>query len=251
MTTRKCSGAIILAILPLALPSWGGLSIDRSRLIYNEEEKSVSIGVINNNSLSPYLAQAWLENENEEKISSPLVTLPPLQRVEPEGKTRVRLQALADIHQLPSDRESVFYFNLREIPARSDKPNALTLAVQSRLKVFYRPKALKVPLTASSVPGAETLTLTRESGRFVVHNPTPYHFTFVDVIRRPDTTLIANFDPVMVSPKSSQTLLAQAQLAGDSPALVFVNDYGSQMMLPFICHTNACQAGQAEKIPHS
>ncbi|MCU6154331.1 fimbria/pilus periplasmic chaperone [Enterobacter hormaechei] len=42
------------------------------------------------------------------------------------------------------NRESVFYFNLREIPPKNSRPNMLTLAMQTRRKVFFRPVALKV-----------------------------------------------------------------------------------------------------------
>ncbi|EKS6645495.1 fimbria/pilus periplasmic chaperone [Enterobacter hormaechei] len=37
------------------------------------------------------------------------------------------------------NRESVFYFNLREIPPKNSKPNMLTLAMQTRLRCFSDP----------------------------------------------------------------------------------------------------------------
>ncbi|MCP6536332.1 fimbria/pilus periplasmic chaperone, partial [Klebsiella pneumoniae] len=85
-----------------------------------------------------YLAQGWMEDGNEKKLTGLLMVLPPVQRVEAGGKTMIRIQALPDVSALPKDRESVFYFNLREIPPKSNKKNVLTLAMQSRLKVFYR-----------------------------------------------------------------------------------------------------------------
>ncbi len=50
------------------------------------------------------------------------------------------------INALPQDRESLFYLNVREIPPKPDKPNVLQLAMQSRIKLFYRPAAI-VPET--------------------------------------------------------------------------------------------------------
>lgn len=79
------------------------------------------------------------------------MVLPPVQRIEPASKTMVRIQALPDTAQLPKDRESVFYFNLREIPPKSEKPNVLMLAMQTRLKVFYRPKGIIVDEMADVV----------------------------------------------------------------------------------------------------
>ena len=42
------------------------LSVERSRVIFNEGEKSVGLSVKNNNTQDPYLAQGWRENEKEE-----------------------------------------------------------------------------------------------------------------------------------------------------------------------------------------
>ena len=99
------------------------LSVERSRVIFNEGEKSVGLSVKNNNTQDPYLAQGWMENEKEEKINGPLMILPPVQRIEPDGRTMIRVQQVAETPSLPTDRESVFWLNLREIPPKSDKPN--------------------------------------------------------------------------------------------------------------------------------
>jgi len=42
--------------------------------------------------------------------------LPPLQRVDPGEKSQIKLQQLAAAANLPQDRETLFYFNLRAIP---------------------------------------------------------------------------------------------------------------------------------------
>ncbi|MEX6226452.1 fimbria/pilus periplasmic chaperone [Providencia hangzhouensis] len=36
------------------------------------------------------------------------------------------------INELPQDRESLFYFNLREVPPKSDKDNVLQIALQTQ-----------------------------------------------------------------------------------------------------------------------
>ncbi|MDN8683057.1 fimbria/pilus periplasmic chaperone, partial [Staphylococcus aureus] len=79
--------------------------------------------------------QGWMEDVNGQKVESPLIVLPPIQRIEPGDKSQIKIQALPDIAKLPQDRESVFYFNLREIPPRSDKPNVLQIALQTRIKL--------------------------------------------------------------------------------------------------------------------
>ncbi|EHS97500.1 TPA: fimbria/pilus periplasmic chaperone [Klebsiella oxytoca] len=220
------------------------LSVERSRVIFNEGEKSVGLSVKNNNTQDPYLAQGWMENEKEEKINGPLMILPPVQRIEPDGRTMIRVQQVAETPSLPTDRESVFWLNLREIPPKSDKPNVLTLAMQTRMKVFWRPKALKVDPLLDVVPGAETLTLTRKGDRYEVENPTPYHFSFVEARGSLHGKALDDFEPVMVSPKGKAQLPLSASRMGTTPTLMFINDYGSARLLPFTCTGIACRAGK-------
>ncbi|HBP4333405.1 TPA: fimbria/pilus periplasmic chaperone, partial [Escherichia coli] len=94
----------------------------RTRAVFDGSEKSMTLDISNDNKQLPYLAQAWIENENQEKIiTGPVIATPPVQRLEPGAKSMVRLSTTPDISKLPQDRESLFYFNLREIPPRSEK----------------------------------------------------------------------------------------------------------------------------------
>lgn len=52
------------------------IALDRTRVIFNGAEKSISLNVSNQNKDLPYLAQGWMENENGERIESPLIVLP-------------------------------------------------------------------------------------------------------------------------------------------------------------------------------
>lgn len=232
---------VTLIIFANTFSANAALTVDRSRLVFNEKDKSVSINVSNRNMQDPYLAQGWMEDEKETKLTGPLLVLPPVQRVEAGSKTLVRIQALPDISKLPKDRESVFWFNLREIPPKSTKPNVLMLAMQTRLKVFWRPDSLKVDPMADTVPGTESLTLTKQGGSLVVTNPTPYHFSFVELRSSLTGKGVEGFEPAMVAPKSSLSL--EHTISTTTPVLMFVNDYGSQRLLPFSCSGNTCKAG--------
>lgn len=247
----SCIFKLLLSIA-LVLNSWkatGALTVDRSRLIFNEGDKSVSINVTNRSEQDPYLAQGWMEDEKENKLSGPLMVLPPVQRVEAGGKTLVRIQALPDISILPKDKESVFYFNLREIPPKSSKKNVLTLAMQTRLKVFWRPASLKVDPMADSVPGVDSLTLTRVGNQYQVNNPTPYYLSFVELRRNLSAEGLDKFEPVMVSPGGRVTLAPPVSDIGSTPVLMFVNDYGSQRLLQFTCTGSICKASKPVRVP--
>ncbi|MGA4650077.1 fimbria/pilus periplasmic chaperone [Citrobacter portucalensis] len=244
MKNVYCRVLTVLLVTNACSTAQAALTVDRSRLVMNEEDKSISISVTNRNERDPYLAQGWIEDEKEQKLSGPLLVLPPVQRVEAGGKTQVRIQPLREISNLPKDRESVFYFNLREIPPKSDKANVLMLAMQTRLKVFWRPKTLKVDPMADIVPGTASLTLTKQGSQYVVNNPTPYHFSFVEVRPTVSAKGLLDFEPVMVEPKGSATLKPAISVLGATPVLMFVNDYGSQRLLTFNCSGSTCTAGK-------
>jgi len=57
----------------------------------------------------------------------------------------VRITKTPVAERLPKDRESVFYFNLREIPPKSTKTNVMQLALPTQIKIFYLPEAIVAP----------------------------------------------------------------------------------------------------------
>ncbi|HBE7741848.1 TPA: fimbria/pilus periplasmic chaperone [Escherichia coli] len=229
--------ALILTILIscYAMVSQAALTVDHSRLILNEGEKAVSITVQNQNIHAPYLAQAWLEDVSGRKVSQPLVALPPIQRIEAGSKTSVRVQDINSHSQLPSDRESVFYFNLREVPPKNEKKNSLQLALQTRLKVFYRPQNLKIGTEARTVPGIEKLSIRKEGRKLRLTNPTPYFITVVSARKTLSDRNIEKFEPLLVPPVETVTVNWNEDAFRDTAVLSVLNDYGARMDISFNC----------------
>ncbi len=231
------AGALCYA---LATPAHAAIALDRTRVIVEGDQKSVSLSVSNENPKLPYLAQGWIEDEKGNKISSPMVVLPPVQRVEPGAHSQVRIQTLPAINTLPQDRETLYYFNLREIPPRSNKPNTLQLALQTSIKLFFRPKALVVD--SSVAPWQEKITLVRNGDRYQVRNPTPYYVTLTEASTRPDGEPLKSFNPLMLAPRSDAPLGVSASALGSTPVLTYINDYGGRPQLKFKCSGNQCSA---------
>lgn len=231
----------LIAGLLMAQQASAAISLDRTRVIFSGEDKSVSLSISNENKQLPYLAQGWIEDAQGKKISSPLTVLPPVQRLEPGAKSQVKVQGLPAINLLAQDRETLFYFNLREIPPKSDKPNTLQLALQTRIKLFYRPKAIVVANAQTTAPWQEQLTLTKQGDKYQVTNPTPYYVTLVDAASKKDGASASGFTPLMVAPKSSETLGVTAAVLGSTPVLTYVNDYGGRPQLVFQCSGTSCK----------
>lgn len=239
MFSNKFIKLSLLTAALVANQASAAISLDRTRVIFEGTAKSASLSITNQNPQLPYLAQAWIEDEKGNKINSPLTALPPLQRVEAGKKSQVKVQALPAVSQLAQDRETLYYFNLREIPPKSDKANTLQIALQTRIKLFYRPAALHIP--PNSPAPQEQLTLTRKGEHYVVNNPTPYYITLIDGAASKQGKSLADFKPLMLAPKSSGELNVTAAALGNSPLLKYVDDYGGRPTLSFSCTDSQCK----------
>ncbi|HEG2017741.1 TPA: fimbria/pilus periplasmic chaperone, partial [Escherichia coli] len=120
------------------------VSPDRTRIIFNASNKSATVRLTNQSKIDPYLAQSWIEDASGKKTRGYISTLPPMERIEPDEQVQIRLMALASLNNLPQDRETLFYYNVREIPPRTKEQNVMQIAMQSRLKLFWRPKAIEL-----------------------------------------------------------------------------------------------------------
>lgn len=233
------STALAALLSTVSMAAHASVTPDRTRLVFNESDKSISVTLRNNNEKLPYLAQSWLEDEKGNKITSPLAVLPPVQRIDAMMNGQVKIQALPDIHTLPSDRESLFYYNVREIPPKTGKANTLQIALQTRIKLFWRPKALeKIDMRK---PWQFKVTLTRSGQDYTVNNPTPYHVIISDASTQKKGPTAAGFKPLVMSPKTSQPLKAKMDSA---PVLTYINDYGARLPLIFRCEGDTCKVDE-------
>lgn len=232
--------AAVIASMIAPLSVQAAIALDRTRVIFDGNQNSVSLSVSNQNQQLPYLAQGWIEDDKGNKINSPFTILPPVQRIEPGKPSQVKIQGLPAAKQLPQDRETLYYFNMREIPPKSNKPNTLQIALQTRIKMFYRPAA--VAIDKNSPPPQEKLTLSKEGNGYIVNNPTPYYITIGEV-KDGSGTPVKGFEPVMVAPKSNVPLGVNTT---GVPTLAYINDYGGRPELKFSCNGNTCTASSSK-----
>nr|WP_244109168.1 MULTISPECIES: molecular chaperone [Burkholderia] len=211
---------------------------DRTRVIFNEGEQAAIVTISNQSTTYPYLVQSWLEDAKGNKITSPLMVVPPLQRIEANERNVLRIAKLPGA-ALPADRESVFYLNIREVPPKTDTPNALQIALHTQMKLFYRPKAVQ-PARDEDWTLPMTLRVDAAAHKLVFDNPTPYHVTVVDVSSGAQKTPVP-MDPVMVSPMSTADVPFKAAM----PSTLFVthiDDFGGQVAVEYACGAGACKS---------
>ncbi len=81
-TAKIVVPALALLATAVSFSSHASVTPDRTRLVFNESDKSISVTLRNNDPTLPYLAQSWIEDAKGNKISSPLAVLPPVQRID-------------------------------------------------------------------------------------------------------------------------------------------------------------------------
>lgn len=220
------------------------VSPDRTRIIFNASAKSVSVRLTNQSKTAPYLAQSWIEDKEGKKTREFISPIPPLLRIEPDEQAQVRLMAQQNLSKLPADRESLFYYNMREIPPKAEQKNVMQIAMQSRLKLFWRPKAIELK-EGQFVP-LDKVVISRSADGLQLKNYSPYYIT-VGYIGLNGKTLLPGAESVMVEPfgQASQTLRnlpAEFQIG-------YVGDYGGLEMFKVNCNAvqNTCQSKPVKK----
>jgi fimbrial chaperone protein len=231
---RGCIASLLLA----ATAAHASIQPDRTRVILNEGEQATTVTLSNRSDRFPYLVQSWIEDEHHTKITTPLIVMPPLQRIEPNERNVLRIARLPST-TLPTDRESVFYLNIREIPPKTDTPNSLQIALHSQMKLFYRPKGIQ-PARDEDPTLPMTLHIDAAAQKLVFDNPTPYHITVVELAVGAQKTA-APLDPLMVSPKSEASVPFKAAQPG-SLYVTHVDDYGGQVVVEYACNAGTCKS---------
>lgn len=236
--TMKRSAVAALVFSMLSGYAQAGITLDRTRVIITEKDASSSANLANTSPDVPFLAQSWIEDANGQKITSPLVVLPPLQRINGGQKGIARVTKTDGVSALPTDRESLFYLNVREIPPKSEKPNVLQLAMQTRIKLFYRPTAV-IPKSRSAI-WQDQVVFEKRGSTMTAQNPTPYYVTIL-ALSKGKNQKITDFPGIMVAPKSSLDFKVSDSSVSEFQ-MMYVNDYGGHPELTYRCSGNTCKA---------
>lgn len=234
----------LLCLLSTSFMVNAAVSPDRTRIIFNQSDKSVSVRLTNQNTSSPFLAQSWIEDKNNKKSRDYITALPPMVRLEAGEQVQVRLMGQPTLAQLPPDRESLFYYNIREIPPRSEQKNVMQIAMQSRIKIFWRPKAIEISNGQMNLIGK--VDVSRTASGLTLKNKSPY-FVTVGYIGINGKTLLPKTSSMMADPfgtvsQEIKNLPANFQIG-------FIGDYGGLNMFKISCNSvqTVCQAEPVKK----
>ncbi|MFJ5295002.1 molecular chaperone [Pseudomonas sp. NPDC088368] len=227
--------------MTLAIQAQAGIVLNTTRVIYPATDKEVSLQV-HNTGTSEILAQSWLEADNESPAAShPLFAITPaLARMAGNAKQLIRIIYAGE--GLPTDRESVLWLNVQEIP-QTARENELQIAIRQRIKLFYRPQGL----TEDPLQAAQTLQWQVRDGQLEVVNPGPYHVSMIKLSASHRGQIVFQEDSRMLAPKAHMQwpLKAISRQAPLDLAFISINDFGGQE--PYRAKVTADRVIQANK----
>ncbi|MGC7561062.1 fimbrial biogenesis chaperone [Pasteurella sp. PK-2025] len=219
-------------ILYFTASSQANVVILGTRIVYPQDKKNISIQLENNGD-RPALVQAWLDdgrtNVDPSTIKLPFIITPPVSRMEAKSQQVLRIRYTGEA--LAQDRESLFYFNLFDIPPKPSKkeldknPNYLQFAVNNRLKFFFRPTSLPYPVSDAY----QKVQWSVNGKKLVVKNPTPYHITYLEIELKQGKKVYKVKNADMVAPfAEAQFDLVQPVKGKADVHWHVINDYGGK-----------------------
>ncbi|ROL82307.1 pilus assembly protein [Pseudomonas protegens] len=218
-----CVGLLGLFVANLAM---AGISLSSTRVVFDGQHKEAGITV--RNSGEAVLIQSWIDTDSTDNASVPFAVTPPLVRV--GGDEQQILRVIYEGTGMPTDRESVVWLNVQEIPQASKVQNTLQLAVRQRIKVFFRPPELKND--AYLAPTELTWQLKERGGKsvLVVNNTGKYHVSIAEITLQSGALSEHPFDSMMIAPGEQKELALKKLHHTNTARLLFssINDYGAQ-----------------------
>lgn len=132
--------------------------------------------MVSNESEQKYAGQVWIDNDNEKDKDVYFTTSPTFFKVDPKSRQTIRI---LDINpNLPQDRETLTWLNVQEIPpAPKSGGNVLAIALNTRVKLIYRPQTL----VDGRKEAEKQVRLLKTDGKYFLENPTPYYFAITGI----------------------------------------------------------------------
>lgn len=210
---------LCIPVIASTLCHAAGIQIGRTRIIYDAAKKEVALPLQNNDRELPWLIQSWTDT-GDGKTHGPFIVTPPLFRLDPQKEQSLRITWNGK--SLPVDKESLFYLNVRTVPATAadeEDKNVLRLIYKTRLKLFWRP----VGLSGTPSDSCKNLRFVRHGEQLTVINDGAFYSVFDSLALGAQKVEKAD----MVGPKSSVAIPLPNGAQGTSVTWRCITDYGN------------------------
>jgi P pilus assembly chaperone PapD len=211
-------GYLLSTLLMAAATAHAGVVINGTRLVYQGDKKESSLG-LSNPDATDYLVQSWVDSGGKNLARAPFLITPPLFRLDAKEDNVLRVVRTGG--NLPDDRESLYWLNIKAIPSSKhvEGMNTLQIAINTRIKLLYRPSAVK----GKPEDVADKLEWRREGNDLVVNNPTPFYMNFQAVTLNGQKVTKATW----AVPKTETHFALPGSVGGSTVAYSIITDYGS------------------------
>ena len=211
-------GYLLSTLLLVAATAHAGVIINGTRLVYQGDKKESSLG-LSNPDTTDYLVQSWVDSGGKNLAKAPFLITPPLFRLDAKEDNVLRVVRTGG--NLPEDRESLYWLNIKAIPSSKhvEGMNTLQIAINTRIKLLYRPSSIQ----GKPEDVADKLEWHREGNDLVVNNPTPFYMNFQSVTLNGQKVKKATW----AVPKTETHFPLPANMGGNTVAWSIITDYGS------------------------
>jgi chaperone protein EcpD len=226
--------ALLLALPLLAPAAQANVVIAGTRVIYPADQREVTLRLDNRGEL-PALVQVWVDDGNKDtpigQLKVPFVITPVISRIEARNGQTLRLSYTGG-GSLPTDKESVYWLNLLDIPPQSAKKqdaNLLQMALRTRIKIFFRPVKLDAEGAAAAIAA---LRWSPSDKGLQATNHSAYYVNIASVTYSNGGRKLNSVEGAMVAPGQSQLFKFNAA-GGDIPHgaqinYTAINDFGGE-----------------------
>ncbi|WP_285316731.1 fimbrial biogenesis chaperone [Stenotrophomonas maltophilia group sp. Smal35] len=230
MNFRASAWMCVLLVATTALPASAAVTLQGTRIVHDMSKGRDVTLKASNSGERPAMTQVWIDDGDSqsrpEQVRTPFRLTPSEPRLlqAQQGQAyRITYAPRPSEAPLPTDRESVFYFNLLDIPpkpADAAGKNLLQFAVRTRVKLFHRPAGL--PGNARDAAGQ--LQWRAQAGGLQVSNPSAYHVT-LSTLSLPDGSKV---DVDMIAPGAQVNLpLPAGAVMPTTLKFQWLDDYGT------------------------
>ncbi|ELY7390758.1 fimbrial chaperone [Cronobacter universalis] len=212
---------ISASLLLFTASSHAAFVLNSTRYVFDEKRDNISVQV-DNQSTQEYGGQIWIENQDQNDKNVYFVPSPTFFKVADQHKQILRILKINDA--LPKDKESLFWINIQEIPkAPKEGMNALSIALHTQVKMFYRPDALK----EKREDAEQNIKMINSDGNTILWNDTPYYFAIISVKQNGTPVKMSGDikDKLSVFAPGDKVSLGQL-ITGTSLSIVAFDDYG-------------------------
>lgn len=210
--------------------AYAGIMPSQSRIIYQSTDKESAIMLANTNDY-PVIVQNWIDNgEGDPNVThASFVSIPPIFRLDPLEVKGVRI--IYNQTALPQNQESLFWFNIYEIPPdpKIENDNAILITMNTQIKLFFRPKGINI---IPEMAIKQVHCSVSKGAILICKNPTPIYLSIVSINSEPQNNEVAKpiQDSFMLAPFSQKEyqLMNKNTLTNDL-YFYYINDQGESL----------------------